>query len=55
MAIVTRVQKAFKYIQEQMAIFPDQDRHKLVDEAGMRFSLSPAESQALERIVQEKK
>ncbi|MCR4666816.1 MAG: hypothetical protein K5657_05930 [Desulfovibrio sp.] len=49
------VRKAAEYINEQRAANPDKDIQKLLDEAGMRFNLTPLDAASLERIFTEGK
>jgi hypothetical protein len=46
------VRKAAGYILEQRAQYPHKQIATLLDEAGMRFNLSPAEAASLERLLQ---
>ena len=44
------VRKAAAYITEQRACNPNKSLAMLLDEAGMRFNLTPLDAQALERL-----
>lgn len=44
------VRKAAAYITEQRASDPGKSLALLLDEAGMRFNLTPLDAQALERL-----
>ena len=44
------VRKAAEYIAEERARNPQKSLSTLLDEAGMRFNLTPLDSAALERI-----
>ncbi|MDR1660331.1 MAG: hypothetical protein LBR94_08375 [Desulfovibrio sp.] len=46
------VRKALAYITEQRAFNPDKPVAYLLDEAGMRFNLTPLDTAALERLFQ---
>ena len=46
------VRKALAYITEQRALNPNQSVAHLLDEAGMRFNLTPLDTAALERLFQ---
>ncbi|SCY88861.1 hypothetical protein [Desulfoluna spongiiphila] len=46
-----RLKKALVWAAEERQDHPDKGRLALVDEAGMRFNLSPAESEALARLL----
>ena len=43
--------RAFKWITETLAEKPQADPHRILDEAGMRFNLSPAEGGQLLRLI----
>ncbi|MCR5563930.1 MAG: hypothetical protein K6F46_11325 [Desulfovibrio sp.] len=47
------VRKAAAYITEERAQDPKKDLSKLLDDAGMRFNLTPLDAAALERIFRE--
>ena len=47
------VRKAVKWISEQRSADPSLPVHKLVDEAGRRFNLSPGEQDFLLRFCRE--
>ena len=49
------VRKAAAYISEKRAENPKSDLSKLLDEAGMRFNLTPLDAAALERIFKNEK
>ena len=49
------VRKAAEYINEQRNANPKKSLHELLDEAGMRFNLTPLDSASLERIFTEEK
>ena len=49
------VRKAAEYINEQRAAHPQKDLATLLDEAGMRFNLTPLDAASLERIFSEEK
>ncbi len=44
------VRKAAEWIAEARALHPEKPLASLLDEAGMRFNLTPLDSQSLERI-----
>ena len=46
-----RLKKALSWATEESQDHPDKGRLALVDEAGMRFNLSPAESDTLARLL----
>ncbi len=50
-----KVREAAKYILEKKKEKPGADMHMLIDEAGMRFNLTPKDSEALTRILTEAK
>lgn len=50
-----KVREAAKYIMEQKAENPARPIHELVDEAGMRYNLTPIECDSLLRILAEEK
>lgn len=45
------VNRALRFISESLAENPDQSKADLIDEAAMRFNLSPKESDSLLRIL----
>lgn len=45
--------KAFSYISEKRRENPQMSLHALLDDAGMRFNLTPADCSYLERLLQE--
>jgi hypothetical protein len=47
------VRKALAYIMEQRALNPDKSISGILDEAGMRFNLTPLDAAALERLLQD--
>jgi len=47
--------KAVAFISEELAENPKKNRHDLVDEAAMRFNLSPKEAESLLRILEDEK
>lgn len=49
------VRKAAAYLAEQRSLRPDAKLANLLDEAGMRFNLTPLDAAALERLFTEKK
>lgn len=49
------VRRAAAYIAEERAAHPEKSLSTLLDEAGMRFNLTPLDAAALERIFQEEK
>ena len=49
------VRRAAAYIAEERAAHPEKSLSALLDEAGMRFTLTPLDAAALERIFQEEK
>ena len=49
------VRKAAEYINEQKSANPQKSLHDLLDEAGMRFNLTPLDAASLERIFTEEK
>ncbi|MGE9986096.1 hypothetical protein [Desulfovibrio sp. SGI.169] len=44
------VRRAFAYLQEQRKLQPARSLSSLLDEAGMRFNLTPVDAEALERL-----
>ncbi len=48
-----KVREAAKYIFEEKRERPTADLHTLIDEAGMRFNLTPIESDSLVRLLAE--
>lgn len=44
------VRRAFAYLQEQRKAHPAQSLSSLLDEAGMRFNLTPLDAESLERL-----
>ncbi len=44
------VRRAFAYLQEERKHAPDKSLSSLLDEAGMRFNLTPVDAEALERL-----
>ncbi len=48
-----KVREAARYILEEKKERPGADLHTLIDEAGMRFNLTPIESDSLARILAE--
>ena len=48
-----KVREAAKYILEEKRERPNADLHTLIDEAGMRFNLTPIESDSLARLLAE--
>ena len=49
------VRRAAAYIAEERAAHPEKALAVLLDEAGMRFNLTPLDAAALERIFQEER
>ena len=49
------VRKAAEFISEKRAENPKSDLAKLLDEAGMRFNLTPLDAASLERIFRDDK
>ena len=49
------VRRATAYIVEERAAHPEKALSTLLDEAGMRFNLTPLDTAALECIFQEKR
>lgn len=47
------VRRAAAYITGERAAHPEKDLSSLLDEAGMRFNLTPLDAAALERIFRE--
>lgn len=47
------VRRALVYLEEERGRRPQKPVEALLDEAGMRFNLSPAEAQALAHLFQE--
>ena len=47
------VRRAFVYLDEERDRCPQKQVEVLLDEAGMRFNLSPAEAQALAHLFRE--
>ena len=45
--------KAVAFITEELAENPQKNKHALVDEAAMRFNLSPKEAGSLLRILED--
>ena len=48
------IRNAVKWISEEKQSFPDKSVAKLVDEASMRYNLSPKEAESLVRILKDK-
>jgi hypothetical protein len=46
------VRKALAYIMEQRALDPNKPVARLLDEAGMRFNLTPLDAAVMERLFQ---
>lgn len=44
------VRRAAAYVAEERKNHPDRPLHAVLDEAGMRFNLTPLDTQALERL-----
>lgn len=44
------VRRAAAYVAEERKDHPEHPLHAVLDEAGMRFNLTPLDSQALERL-----
>ncbi|MBQ3060072.1 MAG: hypothetical protein IJD16_07145 [Desulfovibrio sp.] len=49
------VRKAAAYINEERTANPQKSLAALLDEAGMRFNLTPLDAQALERLFRQDK
>lgn len=49
------VRKAAEYINEKLNQNPKADLSKLLDEAGMRYNLTPLDAASLERIFRKEK
>ncbi|MDR1857472.1 MAG: hypothetical protein LBR22_10025 [Desulfovibrio sp.] len=47
------LRKALEHVLEQRALFPEKSVTTIVDEAAMRFNLSPLDADALGRLVAE--
>lgn len=47
------VRKAAAFIAEERNLHPDKKLANLLDEAGMRFNLTPLDAAALERLFEE--
>ena len=45
------VRKAVKWISAEKIDNPDKSRLKLIEEAGIKFNLSPADAEALARLL----
>ena len=45
------VRRAFAYLQEERKHDPGKSLPSLLDEAGMRFNLTPVDAEALERLL----
>jgi hypothetical protein len=45
------LRRAFAWINDTLADDPRRDTHSLLDEAGMRFNLAPAETEQLLRLL----
>ncbi|MBO4684454.1 MAG: hypothetical protein J5600_03885 [Desulfovibrio sp.] len=58
MAVISpsaKVQEAAKYIAEVLADNPNKSLGALLDEAGMRYNLTPLDAEALQRIFAKEK
>ncbi len=44
------VKRAAMYVSETLNEYPERDLLAIIDEAGMRFNLSPADSESLRRL-----
>ena len=58
MAVISpsdKVQEAAKYIAEKLAANPNASLGALLDEAGMRYNLTPLDAEALQRIFAKEK
>lgn len=49
------VRRAIRYMDEELAIEPDKDFSRLLDETSMRFNLGPADAMELERLFRERR
>ena len=57
MAVISpsaKVQEADKFINEQLNVNPGKSLSSLLDEAGMRFNLTPLDTESLQRIFSKK-
>lgn len=57
MAVISpsaKVQEAAKFINEELNVNPDKSLSSLLDEAGMRFNLTPLDAESLQRIFSKK-
>lgn len=57
MAVISpsaKVQEAAKFINEQLNVNPEKSLSSLLDEAGMRFNLTPLDTESLQRIFSKK-
>lgn len=57
MAVISpsaKVQEAAKFINEQLNVNPGKSLSSLLDEAGMRFNLTPLDTKSLQRIFSKK-
>ena len=57
MAVISpsaKVQEAAKFINEQLNVNPGKSLSSLLDEAGMRFNLTPLDTESLQRIFTKK-
>ena len=48
------VRRALEYVQEERCLRPDASLSSLLDEAGMRFNLTPLDAAPLARLFSEK-
>ena len=48
------VRRALEYVQEERCRRPDAPLSSLLDEAGMRFNLTPLDTESLQRIFSKK-
>ena len=57
MAVISpsaKVQEPAKFINEQLNVNPGKPLSSLLDEAGMRFNLTPLDTESLQRIFSQK-
>lgn len=50
-----KVRDAAQYVNEQLTLHPEKSRTVLIDEAGMRFNLTPLDTESLLHIFGKKK
>ncbi len=49
------LKRAAAYVAETLVEHPERDIHAIIDEAGMRFNLSPNDSESLKRLFSKEK